>query len=144
MRNIAIITGPQPATIKIFGQSDDLVELRGSIEEEFGLYGKASFLHFSDGTIIKAEYAPDKKAIWRLSRIKTGSATYEQIECVSEDADLYSDVVTLTGEIKCVAHWDKAKPNKEDFVEILSEEDWDACTLDVLAKVFGILAHECR
>jgi len=87
------------AEIRIYGASDDLIEIEGSFSEEFNFYpddDDRRFLVFSDGTLLRATY--DNDGIWRLTRLASGSATFEKVEGdVEKDTN---DVVTLRGEIK--------------------------------------------
>jgi len=88
------------AEIRIYGASDDLIEIEGTFTEEFSFYPTGyddkRFLAFSDGTLLRATY--DNDGIWRLTRLASGSAAFEKVEGdVEKDTN---DVVTLRGEIK--------------------------------------------
>lgn len=89
--------------VKIYGSSDDLVEVRGSIEAEFN--GDNGFLCFSDGSVFHVKYTKD--GIWRiLPVIKTNpKGIYTKVtEIIKENDDGYSDVVTYENdELKWVA-----------------------------------------
>ena len=84
--------------IVIYGASDDLVEVDGSIIEEF-FYPldpeKPQFLAFSDGTVLSILY--DNDGIWKIRQVAIGKAQYSKKEVVSSDSDEYSDKVTLKG-----------------------------------------------
>jgi len=86
----------------IFGASDDLVEIRGDIYEEFNPDSdeRPSYLAFSDGTVLSVEYG--RGGTWHIRRVVEGSAAYERRDAVDADAgsdergySLYSDRVTL-------------------------------------------------
>lgn len=106
--------------VVVYGASDDLVEVEGSLVEEFsatdvqdGEGGEATgrLLAFSDGTVLEVLYGQGTGAFWRIRRLATGSAKYKNDEGDDEETN-YSDRVTLTGDIKwCVAGnvWAKAK-----------------------------------
>jgi hypothetical protein len=85
--------------IKIYGASDDLIEIEGDIREEFEAYKydkeeKPAILAVSDGTLLKMWY--DDDGIWRISRLVAGTAVFEKIEGdVEKDTP---DIVTLTAE----------------------------------------------
>jgi len=65
--------------IKITGASDDLIEIEGSITEEFNSYDcKDGRLALSDGTLLKVQY----DGIWRFSILSKGT---EFVELVSGD-----------------------------------------------------------
>ena len=79
--------------VKIYGSSDDLIEIEGDIVEEFNhMDGEETFLAFSDGTVLSVEYT--NAGIWRINRVKEGVASYKKVEATSPD-DEYSDCVTL-------------------------------------------------
>jgi hypothetical protein len=83
--------------IKIYGASDDLIEIEGDIREEFEYWSNyKNYFAFSDGTLLQIEYCDD--GIWRIKRIVAGSLDFTNEEAA--DADAYSDVVTLSGNVK--------------------------------------------
>ena len=86
-------------TLKIYGASDDLIEIDGDIREEFNHYNEDDpfYLAFSDGTALSINYNND--GFWRINRLAIGSAEYSKHEGADEDGD-YSDIVTLKGDIK--------------------------------------------
>lgn len=87
------------AEVKIYGASDDLVEIGGDIYDEFNPADTDDFLlAFSDGTVLRGKY----DGVWRFVRHSTGSAAMEKVEAPEDDDDNYSDVVTLNGEIAWV------------------------------------------
>lgn len=96
-------------TIKIYGASDDLVEVEGKASgcDEFGFYatGKPGYLACSDGTVLRVCYAGDKTGCWRVAVEQAGAAAFEMVRKGDEDADEqdgvpgYSDLATLTGVI---------------------------------------------
>lgn len=100
--------------IEVYGSSDDLVEVEGDIREEFQYGsnddGDGDILGFSDGTILRIQYT--NEGIWRITRLRTGTATLEVVPAVDSDSDNYSDRATLDGEIAWVVHggaWAHAK-----------------------------------
>lgn len=81
-------------SLKVYGASDDLVEVEGDIREEFNPSGNGpSYLAVSDGTVLRIIY----DGIWHIDRIKVGASSIKKHNATDEDKD-YSDVVTLTGE----------------------------------------------
>lgn len=90
--------------IKVFGASDDLVEIEGDIREEFyavSAEDKPTLLAFSDGTLLQIQYGVGNQAFWRITPLVYGTAKYSKVEATDEDTN-YSDVVTLEGEFKWV------------------------------------------
>jgi len=86
--------------IKIYGASDDLVEVEGDLREEFSCYDsgepKMKYLGFSDGTLLSIIYGED--GMWRINRLRTGTASYSKEEATDSEGDNYSDHVTLEGD----------------------------------------------
>lgn len=85
--------------LKVYGASDDLIEIEGDIEEEFGHYQRdkdAFYLAFSDGTILSVLY--DQNGIWRLTLIIKGSL-YDRKEEGDVEADT-NDVVYFNDGVK--------------------------------------------
>jgi hypothetical protein len=87
--------------LKIYGASDDLIEIEGDIREEFDHYDEDNpfYLAFSDGTVLSVNYNND--GFWRINRLAIGSAEYSKREGMDESDD-YSDIATLKGDIKWV------------------------------------------
>ena len=84
--------------IRIYGASDDIVEIEGDIIEEFSLYknddGNRKWVFaISDGTLLGIEY----DGLWRIKVILPGLAEYKKtFEAIDPDSDKYSDVIELT------------------------------------------------
>lgn len=93
--------------IKVYGYSDDLVEIEGSSykEREIDCYEKDVRIRFVDGTVIRVGYPKrsllgEDVAIWGIKVEKCGCA-YQHLElCCNEDADPYSDIFTIDAEVK--------------------------------------------
>ena len=88
--------------LTIYGASDDLIEFRGAIEEEFGAYDlEGGVLAISDGTLIHAEY--DEEGTWRFRRIAEGASKCEHRPACGDEGNRedgtpnYSDSITLSG-----------------------------------------------
>lgn len=81
---------------KIYGQSDDLVELEGDLTGEVSCFRSAGdcgeLVVLSDGTILNIQYGKPGKAIWKVDLLEKGSL-FDRIEiCTDEDGKPYSDV----------------------------------------------------
>jgi hypothetical protein len=98
--------------LKVYGASDDLIELDGNfgdVNEEIGLYPKdneAHYLAFSDGTVLRVVY--DEDGIWRLTPIFKG-ALYDRKEDGVVSSDTNDVVYFHTGVKWCVCGKDLAK-----------------------------------
>lgn len=89
------------AKVKVYGASDDLIEVDGAISEEFsypaGDDDEGCLLAFSDGTVLRVCYATD--GAWRITPVVRGSAEYRKVfEPANGDDDKYSDEVELEGD----------------------------------------------
>lgn len=84
--------------IRIYGASDDLIEVEGDISEEFPYYDGDALLAFSDGTLLSVRY--DSFGIWRITPITKGRSRLTHIICSSDgfEDDDYSDQVHLFDE----------------------------------------------
>jgi hypothetical protein len=80
--------------LTIYGASDDLIEVEGTIDEEFNPRDVDSLIAVSDGTLLRIRYVD---GVWRITPVTRGAADL-RIEQAPEDDDRnYSDRATLTG-----------------------------------------------
>ena len=87
--------------VRVFGASDDLVEIEGSNypDNEIGCYDGTVKLEFIDGTVVRFGYGKNGLGIWWCEVEKKGTALYRLTECNDEDADIYSDVFEIDAEV---------------------------------------------
>lgn len=88
--------------VKVYGCSDDLVEIEGSTCEEDGIgcYDRDVLIYFVDGTVIRVHYGKPGLGIWKITVEEQGSAPQILTECEDEDADIYSDIFEISAEIR--------------------------------------------
>ena len=88
--------------VKVYGASDDLVEIENSKykEDEIGCYDHDVRIRFFDGTVIRVGYPKDGLAIWWVEIEKQGTADQKLTICDDEDARIYSDIFEIDSEIK--------------------------------------------
>ena len=68
-------------SVKIYGYSDDLIEVEGDIKAEFGAWDDGiNYMIFSNGTVLSIEYTSE--GVWRLNRIYKGEGKYIKIEAL--------------------------------------------------------------
>lgn len=100
---------------KVYGRSDDLIEVEGDLTGEVGHYessedGQGCLLMFNDGTLLQVKYGKPQGGIWAITVVQEG-ALFDRLEiCTNEDADPYSDVVHLKDGIKlafAAKSWEK-------------------------------------
>lgn len=95
------------AIVKIYGASDDLIELDGDIYEEFEASEGGDLLAFSEGTVLRIRY--DGDGIWRITPVTKGSAALVVEQCPATD-DSGTDTATLTGDVAWVVLGSKFEP----------------------------------
>jgi len=88
-------------SVKVYGASDDLVEIEGDIYEEFNPpYGEdgPSYLGFSNGVVLEIEYT--NSGMWRVRPVANGELV--NIEFATDIDDNYTDTATVEGDISWV------------------------------------------
>lgn len=85
---------------RVYGHSDDLIEIDGDITGEFGCYGSGSAnepngaVVFDDGTV--TEWTYDGDGVWRCKVLAKGRAFGRVDVCDGSDTDKdYSDILYL-------------------------------------------------
>ena len=88
--------------IKIYGCSDDLVEIENSAykEDEIGCYDQDVRIRFVDGTTIRVGYSKPELAVWYIVVEKQGTAKQMLTICDDEEAKIYSDIFKIDSEVK--------------------------------------------
>lgn len=88
--------------LKIYGASDDLVEIEGTSyrDDEIGCYDRDVRIRFVDGTAIRVGYSKETIAVWWIEVEKQGTAKQFLEVCEDENADIYSDIFYIDAEIK--------------------------------------------
>lgn len=99
--------------IKIFGYSDDLVEIEGASYKtsEVDCFNKDVVISFTDGTIIRIGYAKPGLGIWYIIIEKKGTAIQKLEVCEDQDSGAYSDIFYIDAEI--VSHYLDEQKGKE-------------------------------
>jgi len=92
---------------KIYGTSDDLVEVEGDVNGEVMCYGtddreKGVLLICSDGTLLEVKYGKGNMGIWGIMLIKRGSLLMSIKQCDDEEDDPYSDIAHFANGLKWV------------------------------------------
>lgn len=88
--------------VKVYGASDDLVEIEGSSykHDEIGCYGSDVRIRFTDGSIIRVGYPKDGIAVWWIEVEKLGTASVRLLKCFDENAQIYSDIFEINADVK--------------------------------------------
>lgn len=95
---------------KVYGASDDLVEIEGDFVGEVSSYDDENgvLLVMSDGTLLKVFYGDE--GIWKITLVKKGGAFERIDQCDDADARPHSDVAYFFAGIKWVyaaTNWEK-------------------------------------
>lgn len=86
--------------IKVFGHSDDLIEVvikkdNNMIEEEYDSFEKDMLFAFDDGTKLRMTY---QHGTWR-AKVETCGTAYVAIEPLINNDDWYSDLFTIETDV---------------------------------------------
>lgn len=108
--------------IRIYGASDDLIEIDGDFREEFSFYSDdPGVLALSDGTLLQMQYAPGIEGVWKITPLHFGSAEVVEQTIGHEGGDIYSDTITLKG----VIEWIVLSPEADKYYKIPTDNKVD-------------------
>ena len=87
--------------VKVYGVSDDLVEIENSCfsEDEIDCYKHDVRIKFDDGTVIRIGYPKPDGAVWWIKVEEQGKVEHILTICEDEDAEIYSDVFEIESEV---------------------------------------------
>lgn len=90
---------------RVYGSSDDLIEVEGDLSGECGAYGtddnpRGALLFFDDGTILEVKYCGRISGVWEVKCLNKGSLFEKIDQCDDADADIYSDMAHFKDGIK--------------------------------------------
>ena len=120
-------------TIKIYGASDDNVEVEGTVPGcgEYDCYDHPLWVQLSTGDVFKVEYID--QGVWKVDHIAKSRKKVQVVKephGEGEDPEPYTETVTVTGvKIDWVETW-KEWPITEDAIG------------DKVAKFFDLGDHE--
>lgn len=108
-------------TTRIYGTSDDLVEIDGDIRGEIDCFGTDDrnygiLLACSDGTILEVKYGKHGQGIWEIIAHTRGELLTNIQSCDNEDDEIYSDQAFFKDGLKWIytaTEWDKIKRPKK-------------------------------
>jgi hypothetical protein len=90
---------------KVYGASDDLIEVDGDLRGECSAYGtddntRGALVIFDDGTILEVKYCGRISGVWEIKALQRGTL-FEKIEQQDNDeAEIYSDIAYFKDGIK--------------------------------------------
>nr|DAX29973.1 MAG TPA: hypothetical protein [Caudoviricetes sp.] len=108
-------------TTKIYGQSDDLIEFRGDIEDEIGAYmAQGKGLLLSDGTVLECSYPKTPGlGVWGFKLVRAGRLFDRIEECNDENAEIYSDIVHFKDGL--TDFWEIIPEHKQKVLDLLDQ-----------------------
>jgi hypothetical protein len=144
-------------TVKIYGCSDDLVEIEGDVPgcNEYNIIDKPLYVELDLGDVFKVEYT--NEGVWCIDHLfkgglkaTGGSFTKEQHE--NSDSSNYSDKVTITGKIGWIDTWEQFPPETDEIREKISRMIGDDGRFDVdrilndqeILDIYGIVSRADR
>ncbi|MDQ0376537.1 hypothetical protein [Amycolatopsis thermophila] len=86
--------------LKIYGASDDLIEVEGDVREEFDALATHRLVAVSNGVLLRVEY--DQDGVWRIKPL-AGADRVHVVQAPAGDEDNYSDVATIDEDVEWVA-----------------------------------------
>lgn len=142
-------------TIKIYGASDDLVEVVGDVPgcDEYGFYDKPAFVELSTGDVFKVEYT--ERGVWTVEHHQAGrpgEAVLTVFTPVANvpDPDPHTEVMQAVGMIEWVEVWASWPVEDEEMerkvYEAIDHQSTRHQTLnkDDMRKIWDIVANANR
>lgn len=126
-------------TVTIYGASDDLIEVDGDFEDEFGAYDEPQDLLFSNGCKVRVTY--DDDGCWRTELLTPGLCTVVEHKLAEGD---HTDRITIEGDFEWMECWPVDGPGRADIIIAIQDSaDWDRPTQADLLVMWRILkGHE--
>lgn len=85
--------------LEVYGASDDLIEVEGAVQEEFGGYSrddKEFLLVVSDGTVLGLKYGGE--GVWNIRLVATGKGSKVTVATAIDTGDDNTDRATIEAE----------------------------------------------
>ena len=110
--------------IKIYGSSDDLIEIEGDVREEFSHFGgDPAYLHLGTSAVIKCQYT--NEGLWRLEVLRIDNAEVVSFKDGNVDDDTNDELVIVGENLTPLGFWMCADgPTYADMREWI-EREWD-------------------
>jgi hypothetical protein len=91
--------------LRVYGASDDLIELEGDVNNEVACYGNTDtpqgvLLMFSDGTVLAVKYNGRTAGCWSVTLLEEGVRFKGIDRCDDANARPYSDVAHFHDGVK--------------------------------------------
>lgn len=128
---------PGIRTITIWGNSDDLVEIEGTVPgcDEYGHYGEGpAYVELSTGTVFSIEYTSGAWSV-NLREVPIEGESVQAMIIAAATEDDYTDRAVITGPIEWVRFWIAWPPSPKEKAEVASA--WQAKLGDELPDQVG-------
>lgn len=109
------------ATIKLYGASDDLIEIEGDVpgcdEHNFYTDGEPVFVVLSTGDVFAVTYG--ERGVWEVVHtVKTKKVKAKIVKAPKgDDPEPHTDTATISGPVEWVELWEHWPPTDEDVRE---------------------------
>lgn len=134
--------------IKIYGASDDLIEVDGDLSDEGTAYGQG-FVELSTGDVFKLSYGKDpNEPVWRIEQIvDSGMLSVRMEKCDwsedNENESGYSDIAWMVGPITWIQCWQEWPPTMSEIHQAVeSLLDYGRLSPEALKQVVVGLKNE--
>lgn len=109
--------------LKIYGASDDLVEVEGGVPgcDEYGAYDAPLYVELSTGDVFKVEYA--ERGVWLVThQVESGKvAAAKTPHGEGDDPEPHTEAVEVVGPVEWAEAWEVWPPAPADVREKLGE-----------------------
>lgn len=95
---------------RIYGCSDNLVEIEGKKRKEIHCFGSNVRIWFTDGTVALMGYPKKKLPVWWIKIEETGTATHSLKRCRDANAEPYSDILRINAGVRRYEVVDRKAP----------------------------------
>lgn len=122
-------------TIRIYGASDDLVEVEGALGDEWGGGSDPAYVVLSTGDVFTVAYG--MRGVWQIEHVANSGlcAVTMRRAANGDDPDPYTDEATVSGPFTWVDCW-SAWPAEDDQVRTRLEDRLDQLTGDALMAAY--------
>ena len=96
--DVVVAHGGGPVSATVYGASDDLIEVKGDVREEFHWNDcLPAYLRFSNGVVLRVSFFD----VWRIDPVANADQVLIE-KCPEDDEDDYTDTATVLGDVTWV------------------------------------------
>lgn len=107
------------AEVRIYGASDDLVEVEGPLGDEWEGPGNVVFSTGDRFTVIYGD-----RGVWRIEHVEDSGKLSVTIERApeGEDPDPYTDTAFVVGDFEWIDCWESWPPEREEIFDRIENQ----------------------